>query len=135
MFIFLDIDGVLNTSNDWQKLYTLRENLVNNLCNSYPNSKIILISSWMEGFISRNNPKNSPQIKNLENILSNNVSIIGKIENTKEKRDIRIQRYIEYHNISSDYIIIDDDKSEYSPDFLKNKHLYIVNSKYGFQGK
>ena len=132
MYIFLDIDGVLNTQKDWSKLYTLRNDNITRLCNSFPDSKIILISSWKAGFISRGNSKNSPQIKKLESLLTNGLSIIGKTISKKgEKRNCEIGRFVKEHQII-DYIIIDDDPDEYDVSFLSDKHLMLIDSNKGF---
>lgn len=134
MYIFLDIDGVLNTKNDWNRLFSLRKENVDKLCNDYPGSKVILISSWKNGYISRNNKSNSEPIKHLETMLSNNVSIIGKTDSSNNKtRNTQIEEYIKLHPVITDYIIIDDDKSEYNQSFLNDKHLKLIDSRYGYR--
>ena len=133
MYIFLDIDGVLNTEADWGRLYCLKKEHIDKLCDDYPNSKIILISSWKNGFISRNNKNNSEPIKRLESMLSNNVSIIGKTELSNDiSRNIQIDEYIKVHPSITQYVVIDDDTSEYDNFFLNDKHFKLINSKYGY---
>lgn len=66
MFIFLDIDGVLNKESDWSKQFSLSSDCIRRFCEKYREARIILISSWKNGFISSHNEKNTPQIKELE---------------------------------------------------------------------
>lgn len=132
MFLFLDIDGVLNTKADWKRMYTLRKENIENMCRDYPNSKIILISSWKLGFISSKNPSNSAPIKELESLLNNGVRIVGKVDSTKKFRDEQIAEYIKERPVIQEYLILDDDLTEYSSSFTKDKHLHIVNCNTGY---
>ena len=57
MYIFLDIDGVLNCKADWNKPYTINNKCLDNfvklckdLSKKYGVVKIVLTSSWKEGF-------------------------------------------------------------------------------------
>ena len=53
MYIFLDVDGVLNTEADWaKKVYSLNKSCVDafvRLVKSIPNPKIVLSSTWRNG--------------------------------------------------------------------------------------
>ena len=53
MYIFLDVDGVLNTETDWgRKVYSLNQNCINAFCRlikSIPDPKIVLSSTWRNG--------------------------------------------------------------------------------------
>ena len=133
LFIFLDIDGVLNTEADWVSPYTLNKECANNfLCfASLYNSRIILTSTWKHGYISSNNRNNTNQIKQLEAIFNTkNIRIIGKTEDLMS-RDIEISKYIIDHNITK-YIILDDDATLFQRSI---SHMYFTNSKYGFSKK
>lgn len=57
MFIFLDIDGVLNKESDWSKPFSLNRDCIRRFCEKYREARIILISSWKNGFISSHNEK------------------------------------------------------------------------------
>ena len=46
MFIFLDIDGVLNKESDWSKPFSLSSDCIRRFCEKYREARIILISSW-----------------------------------------------------------------------------------------
>ena len=53
MYIFLDVDGVLNTETDWaRKVYSLNKSCVDAFCRlvkSIPNPRIVLSSTWRNG--------------------------------------------------------------------------------------
>ena len=126
-YIFLDIDGVLNTQDSWIKLYQINKELVKNLALivEKTNAKIILTSSWRKGW-DENNP--TPQIKKLKEIFSEyNIKISGVTPDLKNrKRDDEIERYL-YFNPCDNFVIIDDDKNEFN-DLTK---VYLVNAKVG----
>lgn len=125
MFVFLDIDGVLNRKRDWQRPYTLNEECMNHFAESMEgfDVKIILISSWRKGFVSRENPNNLPQIKVLEKMLSERgLSITGTVDRTNTSRLDAIQDFLNAH--PGDYLILDDDLSEYSS---RPQRLYLID--------
>ena len=125
MFIFLDIDGVLNRKTDWKHPYTLNEECVNNFAVAMEgfDVKIILTSSWRKGFISRRNPNNLPQIKALENLLSERgLTITGTVSRADMPRMDAVQDFLNVH--PGDYLILDDDLSEYSK---RPEKLYLVD--------
>lgn len=133
MYIFLDIDGVLNTQSQWSRMYQLNTSCIENFCTfvkQQSNAKIILTSSWRSGF--EKNGSCLPQIQNLIDKLSvYDVSIFDK---TKKSPNDDRQREIEYflqRNPKEPYIIIDDDKTLYHG----IKGLYITDAKIGFSQK
>ena len=131
MFVFLDIDGVLNRKNEWCVPYTLNKECLDNFASCFQgiDVKIILVSSWRTGFISPGNTKNLPQIKTLEKELEQRGLRIRGITSTSEKdRMCGIQSFLEKHPES--YLILDDDLSEYGGKRVPN--LYLVNCKSGF---
>lgn len=71
MYALLDVDGVLNKKSQWNRSGTLDKICLDNFVLAFSgiNVKTILISSWRYEFVSRGNPNNSPQIKNLEKQL------------------------------------------------------------------
>lgn len=131
-YCFFDIDGVLNKSSDWRvKLYSLDKECLRLFCvfvKKY-DLKPIIISSWRSGFISSGNPNNSINIKTLEDILSKyDVQIYSSTPILKGKsRDYEIKRYLFYHP-SEQYVILDDDLSEYEEIPLK---LILTDSNKG----
>ena len=131
-YCFFDIDGVLNKSSDWRvKLYSLDIECVKLFCafvKKY-DLKLIIISSWRSGFISSGNLNNSINIKTLEDILSKyDVQIYSSTPILKGKsRDYEIKRFLFYHP-SEQYVILDDDLSEYEEVPLK---LILTDSNKG----
>ena len=68
IYIFLDIDGVLNRQCDWVKLFTVHADCArrfSDFCRSV-GGRVILISTWKNGYAGKNNPANSDSIKALE---------------------------------------------------------------------
>lgn len=130
MFLFLDVDGVLNKSSDWAVPYTLNPDCLSIFkeCFGGMDIKIILVTSWRKGFISPGNPGNTPQIKKLEQVMSAmGVRVCGTVSHTEPDRLKSIQDFLEAH--PGKYIILDDDLREYD-----GKHptgLYLVNNKTG----
>lgn len=133
MFVFLDVDGVLNRKEDWKTPYTLNNECIDNFAQAVKgfDVKIILTSSWRKGFVSRGNPNNLPQIKNLEKkMLERGLSITGAVDRTNMSRMGAIQDFLNIH--PGDYLILDDDLSEYSS---RPKKLYLVDSITGINKK
>lgn len=133
MFVFLDIDGVLNREKDWKQPYTLCKECVDNFAKAMEgfDVKLILISSWRKGFVSRENPNNLPQIKALEKMLSERgLSITGTVDRTNMSRWNAIQAFLKNH--PGDYLILDDDLSEYSS---RPQRLYLIDCITGISKK
>ena len=133
--IFLDIDGVLNRSEQWRVLYSLHDECIRYFCEfvNAVKGEVVLISSWKDGFIASLDEGNTGQIKELERRLAvYGVSIKGKtVSYPGKKRDFEIGRYIAYNKIES-YIIIDDDTHEYAE---VSEHNYFIDAKTGFSKK
>lgn len=126
MFIFLDIDGVLNKESDWSKPFSLNSDCIRRFCEKNREARIILISSWKNGFISSHNEKNTPQIKELEARLDRyGIRIVGKV------CDNRYRDYLKEHPSIKEYVVVDDDIKEYSSKDIP--HLRLVDSKVGFR--
>lgn len=117
-YCFFDVDGVLNTSKDWKiQMYSLQPKLVDNFCKYLIKHKYepVLISSWRAGFIEPNHSDNSPQIKRLEKMMAER-GIVLKFKTPILKgrtRDAEIERFL-YYNPAENYVIIDDDRTEYA---------------------
>lgn len=135
MFLFLDIDGVLNTKNDWKsgKNFHLSSLLLDNLSLALKNTsaKIILISSWRKGFIARGHHNNSENIKELENALEiRGLCIRGIVSPDENNREKAIKEFLK--KFPEDYLILDDDINEYQNPM---KHLYLVDCRTGLTKK
>lgn len=131
-YILLDIDGVLNTKEDWKYPYSLNPNCVRQFGLTFQKTeaKIILISSWRKGFISKGNPNNSPQVQKLEKALNvYNLGIHG-ILNYDGSRGKAVAEFQKSHRNT---ICIDDDIEEYEGYEEKIENLVIVDNRTGFQ--
>ena len=137
MYIFLDIDGVLNSKKQWITNYALDDECIKNFCAFVRdvNGKIILASSWRKGWAGRNNPGNLPQINNLEKKLAKEgCGIYGKTESLPgNNRDKEILQYLEKYP-NEQYIIVDDDISEFSKESSKTitSRIYLTDPENGF---
>lgn len=131
MFIFLDIDGVLNKRSQWRiHSYPLDSGCIEDFCNfaNHIGGKIILTSSWRKGFVCSHSSSNSRQIQELEKELDRyNIRISGKVSDNISDRTDAINQFLNNH--PDRYIIIDDDKNEFNKLL---KHLHLTNPETGF---
>lgn len=137
IFIFLDIDGVLNTSDQWKRMYQLDEKCVSRFAEYakalHGDVRIILSSSWKNGFDPAGN--HTPQIRQLLDQLSPyGLSILGKTDNIDEAdRGREIGEYIASHNLKkANCIVIDDDASLFKTSLPKNCKLLLIDADKGF---
>ena len=133
-YIFLDIDGVLNTKRSWNTNYSLdlsKVRLLSKVVNN-TNSKIVLTSTWKNGY-DKEHPENSePHIRKLLSVFrDNNIILVGTTPDLKGRsRDKEIERYLYFHPVDK-YIILDDDESI----FDSKKNLYLINYNIGLTEK
>ncbi len=139
MYIFLDIDGVLNKKSQWKRMYSLDMECIENFCQFALETKgdIILTSSWRSGFVGTMSEENTSQIKELEKLLNEyGVTIKDKTPILKgRKRDAEIERYLYLNSPPGkcvNYIIIDDDRHEYGEVSVRN---YFTDATCGFTKK
>lgn len=128
-YIFLDIDGVLNTEDSWKIPYQVSDSrvaLLSDLCKQ-TKAKIILISTWKTGFSSEYESC-TEQIKSLRDCLKQyDIRIHDITPSLKGRsRDDEIERYLYFHPCDA-YVILDDDMSIYK----KTKNMIKVNAKVG----
>lgn len=138
MLIFLDVDGVLNTSNSFNTKYELcgqniaaLGELVAHLEARGHKCKVILTSTWRLGY-EKELEKCSEQVQRLILKLKEvGVGIEGRTPIYKNRtRDVEIMRYIREYELNDEdftYIILDDDVSEYDAEALQGMNFYKVN--------
>jgi hypothetical protein len=131
MYIFLDIDGVLNRRPDWARPYTVnRENVKNlaGLVSSVRNPKIILTSSWRTGW-EPDESRCTAQIQMLLSILRGyGLSVSGKTEKSPDgDRMEEICHFLNRHPQDA-YIVLDDDRDEY---LETPENLYLTDPENG----
>lgn len=133
MYIFLDVDGVLNTTADWkQKVYSLNPKCIEifrSLINKMDNPKIVLSSTWRNG-IARDGTT-AIHIKDL--LVALNYPGGGSIDKTAVSPDGIRSKEIDYYLRRHDkdkYIILDDAPTLFE---LGNKtpYLYLTNPEKG----
>ncbi len=133
MYIFLDVDGVLNTEADWaRKVYSLNSDCVDAFCSlikSVPDPKIVLSSTWRNG-IARDG-STAVHIDDLMNALRHAYN--GELDRTATapdgSRSKEIDHYLRRHPEDT-YIILDDDPTLFD-EGEKTANLYLTNAKTG----
>ena len=129
MFIFLDIDGVLNTSSDWGKLYTVNKACLQAFCeyvSKIKNCKIVFTSSWRRGYGVNDNPHLAEIIKELRKAGVVFFDLTKTSPN--DDREKEILHYLKWHE-KDEFLVVDDDKSYYS-ELVGN--VYFTNPNTGF---
>ncbi len=136
IFIFLDIDGVLNTASQWKRMYQLDDGCISRF-NEYIRVlsekgavRIILTSSWKNGFDSAGH--HTPQIQAL--IAKLDIPILGKTENRAGgDRAAEINNYICNHKLEhEECIVIDDDPDLFKSKLFENCKFVITDACVGF---
>lgn len=133
MYIFLDVDGVLNTETDWtRKVYSLNLKCVGSFCkllNCLNEPKVVLSSTWRNG-IARDGTTSvhvDDLIRALEPAGIRSLDKTGVAPDGSRTKEI--EYYLRRHSEDS-YIILDDD-----PELFEQRgntpHLYLTSSKTG----
>ena len=133
MYIFLDVDGVLNSEADFvRKVYSLNQSCVDAFCRllkSIPNPKIVLSSTWRNG-IARDG-STAIHIDDLINVLK--PIYTGYLDKTAVSpdgsRSKEIDYYLRRHPLDA-YIILDDDPTLFS-EGEKTPYLYLISASTG----
>ena len=133
MYIFLDIDGVLNTKEDWTKrLYSLNAQCVKVFCEllkNLDNPEIVISSTWRNGLA-----RDGSTATHMEELLQvlNSVGITSVDKTAVSPNGIRseeIDFYLRRHD-EDEYLILDDDKDLFIQ-AEKTPCLYLVDSTKG----
>ena len=135
--IFLDVDGVLNNANYTKKCYRKNGHKpmsmycvpfgpynLKNLAKivKKTGAKVVLSSTWR---IYKSH------IYVLEARLAEyGLRIYDKTDNINMIRGVEIKEWLKSHRDIENYVVIDDEEYNLS-NFIDNKHLVIVDSKYG----
>lgn len=114
IYVFLDIDGVLNTSDDWKTKFTINEHCLKEfgdfcrlLSNKYSEVRIVFSSSWRAGLLNKG--KTDTKLDRLLEIPG--VNFYGKTPMSSNKtRQEEIEYYIRRNEVEM-CIVIDDDAS------------------------
>ena len=119
-YIFLDIDGVLNSEHTLEDRSTSDASII---CDQYlenlrnivekTDAKLVLSSSWRVYFESTiDDPKHSYGVQLVQELSKHNLKLHAKTPFVKgefsNERGLEIKTYIEKHNITN-YVVIDDE--------------------------
>lgn len=134
LYIFLDIDGVLNKESDWGHLYSLDSKCIKEFARALEECKekrIVLTSTWRHGFAYER--KCEPYIENLKKALEQyGLSIYAKTPiYPLGNREDEIKQFIENYEVEN-YVIIDDDISLYHN---ISECFFLIDSRKGFSRK
>jgi hypothetical protein len=134
MYIFLDVDGVLNTKADWRRrAYSLNAKCVEEFCGflkKLDTPKIVLSSTWRKGIAG-----DGTTAAHMEELMQALSQVgITEIDRTAEapdgSRSKEINHYLRRHP-AEPYIILDDDP-ELFEQREKTPYLYLTNPETGF---
>ena len=137
IYVFLDIDGVLNTSDQWKQMYQLNEKCVSRF-SEYAKAlqgdvRIILTSSWKNGFDPAG--KHTPQIQELiDRLAFYGLFIIGKTLSREDgDRAQEINDFIIAHKLEGKRcIVVDDDPDIFHTALLNNCGTIWTDARKGF---
>ncbi len=139
--IFLDIDGVLNKSSQWKKMFTLDNTCIDIFCKylqslKAKNLRIILTSTWKNGWDNTGN--HAPHIADLQSRLNKyGLKISGKTStDSTGDRAKEINDFISSHKLTKCHcIVVDDDPAIFKSKLLPNCKTIFVNANVGFSVK
>ena len=126
--IFLDIDGVLNSDEYFEKIRNLdiqgieqevdieKIKLLKKAINE-TGAKVVLSSSWR-------NTRNGQQLKEL---LSNYEICVDSTPFIQNKRGLEIKQWLSEHQCIEDFVILDDEVFDSYDDVLTKKLVKISN--------
>lgn len=134
IYVFFDVDGVLNKESDWKNKFYLDTSCVKvfgELCRklekTYGEVRNVLISTWRAG-ISKSGT-DAEQISGLETSLAQvGIKIYAATPITDKGRQAEVEYYIRRNQVSK-YIIIDDDLSLF--DDPKKLKLFVPDYRIG----
>ncbi len=133
MYVFLDVDGVLNTEADWErKVYSLNPKCIAAFCRlleKLPDPKIVLSSTWRNG-IARDKTT-AVHIDDLIRALEpTGITSLDKTGVSPDgSRSKEIDHYLRRHPAKA-YIILDDDPELFEQK-EKTPHLYLTSARTG----
>ncbi len=140
IYIFLDVDGVLNKSSQWKRMFQLDDGCIScfakyvRCLSPTMNVNIVLTSTWKRGY-SENGIHSVPIQDLVSRLLCYGIKIIGKTEDG-ESRTKEINEYIDRHGITDTCCIaVDDDATIFPSDTRKKFNLILVNAGTGFTEK
>lgn len=134
LYVFLDIDGVLNREADWKYMYSLNQKCIKEFARALRRCKevrIVLTSTWRHGFAYEQECE--PHIKELQQALGKyGLSIYAKTPICPlGNREDEIDKFIETYEVEN-YVIVDDEISLYHG---ISRDFFLTDSRKGFTRK
>lgn len=136
--LFLDVDGVLNCQTTTETspsgmigIGDVQLNFLKELIDK-TNSLIVLTSTWRLEFDKKINPKTDDAKYLLTKLKEKNIFIydmLRKEKNINDSRGKQILDWIKSHNNFENFLIIDDDFSDYNE--LNLKKYFVKTNFYG----
>lgn len=138
-YIFLDIDGVLNTESDWKRPFQLNRKCLTAFLaylkelQKFSSPRIILTSTWKNGYCP---PRNTPQIDQLiEELQKVDVRIVGKTEQFSSRGE-EINDFIKKHSLfPMACLVLDDDMRDIKGILTGDVVFFEIDAKTGFSDK
>ena len=136
VYLFLDIDGVLNRRSDWDKKFYMNpeclqafDELINKLHKKY-DLRIILSSTWR---FAMSNDESDSVLLPLNTVLHKyHLGIYGSTVKSNKTRQEEIEYYIRRNGVNK-YVILDDDASLF-PD-RSRINIYLTDYKTGLSSR
>lgn len=137
LWLFLDVDGVLNTEADWQRPFTFNTRCVRAFQSSlkelrkhFTEVSIILSSSWRSGWDPANQPQHIRE-------LCREVPVVGitpqaGASSQKGQRGREIRHYLKMHGTPEALIVLDDDPRLFTNADRAELSILFINAKHGF---
>ena len=140
LWLFLDVDGVLNTEADWQRPFPFNTRCVRafqaslkELRKCFAEVSIILSSSWRSGWDPANQPQHIRE-------LCREVPVVGitpqaGASSQKGQRGREIRHYLKMHGSPEAFLILDDDQRLFTDEDRAELPILFTDAKHGFTSK
>ena len=137
-YIFLDVDGVLNTKNQWKRMFTLDGSCIKRFSDyakavSQGTPKVILTSTWKNGY-SNDGKHSEPVMRLINSLRKHGVSVAGRTgSDPSGDRAREINDYIEKNQLHDCRMLaVDDDVSIFKSEMKENVRFVVCDSRTGF---
>ena len=134
--IFLDVDGVLNTEEDWHRPLTLNRSCVNAFQSAlelaatrFEDVSVILSSSWRLGWNSEQQPRHLRELCRAIPIAGITPQAQSALPKGQRGREIRY--YLKRHEMDA-YVVIDDDIELFSQEDREEMPILLTDARTGF---
>lgn len=134
--IFLDVDGVLNTEEDWHHPLTLNRACVRAFQSAldlaaarFEDVSVILSSSWRLGWNPENQPRHLRELCRVVTIAGITPQAQSALPKGQRGREIRY--YLNRHALDA-YVVVDDDIELFSQDDRMTMPILLTDARTGF---